>query len=109
MRRKSIARNGADHEQMENVMQSRNTLALGPGSDLSGALAFERDQNSGLSKFVALIKSKLAAIETWQRQKEMIDLLHQLDDHVLADIGIRRHEIETAVRNSQRANSAKAA
>ena len=90
-------------------MQSRNTLALEPGNGLSGAWPFEEGRKSGLSKVVALIKSKLAAIETWQRQKEMIDLLHQLDDHMLADIGIHRHEIETIVRNGQRSDPARAA
>ena len=87
---------------LENMMQLKTALANGPVDDLFGSLSSAQKQNRGLSKLVAAIESKWAAIDRWRREKEAIEMLQQMDDRVLADIGVLRSQIEFVVKNGRR-------
>ncbi len=43
------------------------------------------------------MKNLFQMIRKWQRRIYTAKLLHQLDDHMLADIGITRSELSKAV------------
>jgi uncharacterized protein YjiS (DUF1127 family) len=90
---------------MENIMQSKTALAAGPVGNLSGSFPSAQTQISSLAKLVSAIRSKLAEIDSRQREREAIEFLNQLDDHILSDIGIPRWEIEAVVRNGRRGAS----
>ena len=45
-----------------------------------------------------LIQQIANRIHEWFQTKREIDRVHHLDDHLLADMGIKRHEIERRVK-----------
>lgn len=53
-----------------------------------------------------LMTSLLAAFGRWHDRRKTIRTLSGLNDHLLRDIGIDRHEIESAVRRSAGPRSA---
>ena len=50
-------------------------------------------------EFAALIKQLITRIKNELRARRAAQELHELPDYILADIGILRCEIESAVRN----------
>jgi len=92
---------------METIMQSKTALAGGGLAPFSETLPYIKRQSFSFSEAFAAIKSKWAVVDRWQREKEAIELLHQMDDHILSDIGIRRQEIEFIVRNGRRPDAEK--
>ena len=67
------------------------------GSDQTSAFAY---------RAVIAIGDVFDAVSTrvhnWQATREAIRELHRLNDHLLRDIGIERHEIESVVRRRAR-------
>jgi uncharacterized protein YjiS (DUF1127 family) len=45
------------------------------------------------------MKNLFTSIRNWQRRNETINALYRLDDRMLADIGLMRGNITTAVRS----------
>jgi uncharacterized protein YjiS (DUF1127 family) len=45
-----------------------------------------------------LIQQIASRIHEWFLTKREIDRVHQLDDHLLADMGLKRHEIGRRVK-----------
>ncbi len=86
---------------MENIMQMKTALANSRASHHSGSLRSARKPIPGLAKLVAVIKTQWTAIDGWQRRRQMTALLHRLDDHSLADIGIHRSQTQSVVRNGR--------
>jgi|EndMetStandDraft_5_1072996.scaffolds.fasta_scaffold256487_2 uncharacterized protein YjiS (DUF1127 family) len=45
-----------------------------------------------------LIQQIANRIHEWFQTKREIDRVHHLDDHLLADMGLKRHEIDRRVK-----------
>lgn len=45
-----------------------------------------------------LIEQIATRIQAWFQTRREIDRVHRLDDHLLADMGIKRYEIERRVK-----------
>ncbi|NJM35478.1 MAG: DUF1127 domain-containing protein [Rhodomicrobium sp.] len=82
-------------------MQTQIALAGGT-VELSESAASTQKQIPVLTKLTAVLASVRTAIGLWQSRREAIAQLQQLDDYMLADIGIPRSQIEFAVRNGRR-------
>lgn len=90
---------------MENMMQFKTAFAAGPTGNVFGLLSSAQKQNRGLSKLVTAIESTWAAIDRRRRERQATERLNQMDDHMLADIGIARSQIEFVVKNGRRPNA----
>ncbi len=83
----------------ENVM----TTATSPSSNFTVRPSFG-GQNFKVAAFRAGIRAKmlpalvLETLSRWQRRSEARQRLHQLDDRMLADVGLSRADLETEAR-----------
>jgi uncharacterized protein YjiS (DUF1127 family) len=84
------------------MMQSPCPLLADPGVPLLRTPAFIREPIYQLSRLLAAIGSAWTTFNTWRRNQQAIKTLQQMDDHILADIGIPRAQIELVVKNRRR-------
>jgi uncharacterized protein YjiS (DUF1127 family) len=81
----------------------RLTVAKPFGTDINGrsgsvGVARERLCLVSTKERKMLIKQIANRIHEWLQTRREIDRVHLLDDHLLADMGIKRHEIERRVK-----------
>jgi uncharacterized protein YjiS (DUF1127 family) len=70
-------------------------------SSLRRRLRVVVDLRHAARNLIEHFRAALDAIETERRRREMIRDLQLLDDWMLADIGLKRDEIESAVRGER--------
>jgi len=85
----------SSHELMRWARQERNALAV---SYLQSAAIYVAILFSGFARYFAkLVRAAAHELYLWNAART----LQQFDDRILADIGLRRAEIEHAVRNGR--------
>ena len=67
---------------------------------LTGAFALPQT-NTGAFPLTDLVRAMVQGFKNWKARCEAVEHLNSLNEHLLKDIGINRHDIEDVVVNGK--------